>query len=246
LRPAHDAAQIAGAYAGFVTENSRSAVASQRMVPSLREIAPKILLAGLLPFIGYSALRPRVHSDATALAVVMVFPLADIVIERIRRGRFEPIGMIALFGIVLGLVGAVVFHGNAMLLKLRESVFTGAFGFVCLASLLAARPAMFYLARAFATGGEPNAIEDFNSIWHRPGAARRFKKVTAVWVVGLLAEAVVRTILAYQLPTSQFLAVTPPLGWGVIGLLVWYSIRQRRAGEAQALRASAAAQTSDS
>ena len=229
-----------------MTENTTAAVQTQRMVPSLRELAPKIVLAGVLPFIGYTLLRPHVHSDATALAAVMVFPLADIAIERIRRGRFEPIGMIALFGIVLGLIGAVVFHGNAMLLKLRESVFTGAFGFVCFASLLAARPAMFYLARAFATGGEPKAIEEFNTIWDRPGAARRFKKVTAVWGFGLLAEAMVRTVLAYTLPTSQFLAVTPVLGWGVIGLLVWYSIRQRRAGEAQALRTSAVAQTSDS
>jgi hypothetical protein len=207
------------------------------MVPSLRELAPKAVLAGLLPFVGYTLLRPHVHSDATALAAVMVFPLIDIAIERVRRGRFEPIGMIALLGIALGLIGAVVFHGNAMLLKLRESVFTGAFGLVCLATLLAPRPAMFYLGRTFATGGDPQAVEEFNGIWGRPGVPRRFRTVTAVWGIGLLGEAVVRTLLAYALPTGRFLAVTPVLGWAVIGLLIWYSVRARQAGEAAALAA---------
>jgi hypothetical protein len=50
----------------------------------------------------------------------------------------------------------------------------------------------------------------------------------------LLGEAVLRTVLAYALPTGTFLAVTPVLGWGVIALLIAYSVRQRRAGEAQA------------
>ena len=210
---------------------------THRMVPSLRELAPKAILAGVVPLVGYNLLRPHVSSDATALAAVMVFPLIDIAIERIRRGRFEPIGVIALLGIAIGLIGAVVFHGNDMLLKLRESVFTGAFGIICLASLLAPRPAMFYLGRAFATGGDPIAVEEFNGIWERPGAARRFRKVTAVWGIGLVGEAVLRTVLAYTMSTGRFLAAAPVLGWVVIGLLIWYSVRERRAGEAQALAA---------
>lgn len=208
---------------------------SRRMIPNVRELAPKAVLAGVLPLVGYNLLRPHVSSDATALAAVMVFPLADITIERIRKGRFEPIGVIALLGIAIGLIGAVAFHGNAMLLKLRESVFTGAFGVICLASLLARRPAMFYMGRAFATGGEQHAVAEFNEIWERPGAARRFRKVTAVWGVGLLGEAVLRTILAYTMSTGRFLAAAPVIGWGVIGLLIWYSVRAQRAGEVEAL-----------
>lgn len=204
------------------------------MTPSLRELLPKAIVAGVLPFAGYTVLRPHVHSDATALAAVMVFPLGDIVVERLRRGRFEPIGLIALTGIALGLIGAVAFHGSALLLKLRESVITGAFGVVCIGSLATRRPAMFYMGRVFATGGDPKAVEEFNAIWLRPGAARRFKMVTAVWGLGLIGEAVLRTVFAYVLPTGTFLAVTPVLGWGVIALLIAYSVRQRRAGESQA------------
>ena len=126
---------------------------ARAMVPSVRRLAPQLLVAGVLPVVGYALLRPHVGSDATALAAVMIFPIAEILVERRRHGGFEPIGIISLVGIAVGLVGAIALHGNATLLKLRESVLTGLFGVVCLASVFARRAAMFFLGRAFATGG---------------------------------------------------------------------------------------------
>jgi len=210
------------------------ATLARGMVPNVRRLLPQLLIAGVLPIIGYSLLRPHVGSDATALAAVMVFPLADIAIERRRHGGFEPIGLISLVGIAVGLVGAVLLHGNATLLKLRESMLTGVFGLVCLASLLAARPAMFYMGRAFATGGDPTKADDFEVLWVMPGAARRFRVVTAVWGVGLLGETVLRTVLALTISTERFLEVAPIVGWVVIGALIWYSARVTRAAEREA------------
>jgi membrane-bound ClpP family serine protease len=201
------------------------------MVPSVRRLAPQILIAGVLPVIGYSVLRPHVGSDATALAAVMIFPVADILIERRRHGQIEPIGIISLIGIVVGLIGAVALHGNATLLKIRESMLTGLFGVVCLASLFAARPVMFYLGRAFATGGDPEKVTEFDSMWQSPGAPRRFKTVTAVWGFGLLGEAVLRTVLALTISTQRFLEIAPIIGWVTIGALLWYSTMSIRAGE---------------
>ena len=215
------------------TEQAQS-VDVHSMVPSVRVMLPKIVIAGVLPLIGYALLRPHVTSDAVALAAVMVFPVAEITVERVRHGRFEPIGMIALAGIVVGLVGAVAFHGDATLLKLRESALTGAFGLACLASLLSRRPAMFHLGRAFATGGDSDAIAEFDTVWERPGAPRRFRRVTAVWGLGLLSETALRTVLALTVSTTRFLAIAPVIGWVVIGALIWYSARSIRAGEREA------------
>jgi len=186
----------------------------------------------VLPVVGYALLRPHVPSDATALAAVMVFPVAEILVERRRHGGFEPIGIISLVGIAVGLVGAVALHGNATLLKLRESMLTGLFGVVCLASVFARRPAMFYLGRAFATGGDPRKVAEFDTIWDLPGTARRFRLVTLVWGVGLLGETSARTVLALTIPTERFLEIAPVLGWLTIGALIWYSTRAIRAGEA--------------
>jgi len=204
---------------------------AQGMVPSVRRLAPQLVIAGVLPVVGYSLLRPHVGSDATALAAVMVFPVADIALERRRHGQLEPIGIISLIGIVVGLVGAVALHGNATLLKVRESLLTGLFGVVCLGSLLAARPVMYYLGRAFATGGDPSKAAEFDTMWHRPGAARRFRIVTAVWGCGLLGEAVLRTVLALTISTQRFLEIAPLVGWVTIGALLWYSTASIRAGE---------------
>jgi hypothetical protein len=207
---------------------------ARAMVPDFRRMGPQLVMAGVLPVIGYALLRPHVGSDATALAAVMVFPLIDIGVARWRHGGFEPIGVISLIGIAVGLVGAVALHGNATLLKLRESALTGAFGAVCLASLLASRPAMFYVGRAFAAGGDPDRRASFGEIWEQPGAARRFRVVTAVWGLGLLGETALRTVLALTISTETFLAFAPVVGWVVIGALIAYSTYVIRVGEREA------------
>lgn len=203
------------------------------MVPSLRLLAPNLIVAGVFPVVGYALLRPHVSSDAVALAIVLIFPVAEIVFERARRGRFEPIGVIALIGITFGLIGAVVFNGDATLLKVRESLLTGVFGVVCLASLLAARPAMFYMGRLFATGGDPEQVAEFNQLWDLPTVPRRFRMVTAVWGVALVGEAIFRTILALSIPTESFLIISQVVNWTVLGGLLWFSVATSRAGERQ-------------
>jgi hypothetical protein len=203
------------------------------MVPSLRSLLPNLVVAGIFPVVGYVFLRPHVSSDAIALAIVLIFPVAEIVFERARGGRFEPIGIIALVGITLGLIGALVFNGNATLLKVRESMITGVFGLICLLSLAAPRPAMFYMGRLFATGGDPERMAEFDALWALPTVPRRFRMVTAVWGVGLLGEAIFRTVLALSIPTETFLIISQIVNWVVLGGLLWFSVVANRSGERQ-------------
>ncbi|MDQ1395172.1 MAG: hypothetical protein QOG64_431 [Acidimicrobiaceae bacterium] len=205
---------------------------AQSMVPNLRRMAPQLVVAGVLPVIGYALLRPHVGSDSVGLMAVSVFPLGEIAFERIRHGRFEPIGIIALIGITAGIIGAVALHGDATLLKVRESILTGLFGAICLGSLAAPRPVMFYMGRAFATAGDTAKVAEFNTIWGMPGVPRRFRTITAVWGVTLLAEAVVRTVLALSVSTQHFLEISPVLNWTILGALLWYTTVFARSGEA--------------
>jgi len=193
------------------------------MVPRLGAIVPRLVVAGVLPVVGYALLRPHLPSDAAGLALITVFPVGEIAFERARHGRFDPIGVIALVGIVAGLAGAVLLRGDATLLKVRESLVTGLFGAICLASLGARRPVMFLLARSFSTGGDPKKAAEFDAIWDLDGVPARFRFITALWGVALVGEAVVRTALALAAPTTTFLVVSPVLNWGVIGGLLWYT-----------------------
>ncbi len=205
------------------------------MVPDLRKLAPRILIAGVLPFVAYAIIRPHLSSDAVGLAIVMVFPLGDVLVERVRRGRFEPIGILAMIGIALGIIGALAFGGNDTLLKLRESSLTGVFGVLCLLSLLRDRPVMFYLARAFSTDGDPEKVAEFNEIWDLPGVPARFRLVTTVWGVGLVGETAVRGWLAFAVSTQTFLGVSHVVGWIILGALLAWTTAFARRGEQQVL-----------
>ena len=87
---------------------------------------------------------------------------------------------------------------------------------------------MFYLGRSFATGGDAARRADFDDMWQLPGVANRFRFITAVWGVTLVAEAVVRTVLAIAVSTETFLLVSPVLNWGVLGGLLVFSAAFRR------------------
>jgi len=211
------------------------------MLPSARRLIPQLLVAGVCPVIAYSLLRPHLGSDALTLCLVMVFPVVEIGYERVHYGRFEPIGIIALIGIALGIAGALIFNGNTFLLKMRDSVVTGMFGVLCLASLPARRPVMFYLGREFATEGDSTKRAEFDETWELPGVPARFRLVTAVWGVGLVGEAAGRTVLALILPTGTFLAAALVLNVAVLGGLFLFTARFIRHSQAKTLAAVAAA-----
>ena len=210
------------------------AVLARAMVPDLRQAALPLLVGGVLPLVGYALLRPHVSSDAVGLLAVAVLPLGEVLWSRRRHGGLEPIGVLTLVGLALGVVGALVTRGDPTLLKLRESVFTGVFGVACLASLGARRPLMFHIGRAFATGGDASRAVAFETLWENPGAPGRFRRTTALWGLGLVGEAVVRTVLVFTVSTTLLLALAPLLFWTVLGSLIVLSVRAIRAGTAAA------------
>jgi hypothetical protein len=162
-------------------------------------------------------------------------PALWIGVEWIRRRHIDPIGAITLLGFAVGAIASVALGGNAMVLKVRDSVFTGLFGLACLASLRASRPVMFYIGRALSAGDDEGRRAAFDQLWELPTAPRVFTIITGWWGVGLIVEAGLRVVLALILPTGPFLAASPVLAMVVFGGLfaftVAYSRRARRLGE---------------
>lgn len=203
--------------------------------PSLRSMGPSVVGGAVVPLVVYYLVRSHVHGGAVALAIAGAFPAAWVGFEWIRRRTIDPIGAIVLFGFVAGLIASVALGGNAFVLKVRDSAFTGLFGLACLVSLAFHRPAMFYVGRALSAGDDPERRRAFNELWETPIAPRVFRIITAAWGVGLIGEAGLRTSLAVVLSTGIFLAVSPVLGGVVIGGLfaftVGYTRRARRRSE---------------
>jgi len=207
---------------------------------SPRTLGPQLVYGGLVPFLVYQLGRHKGLADATALAWASCVPAVVVCASWAVRRRLQIIPAISLIGIVLGVVSVTLLHGSELLLKLRESVFTGAFGLVCLATLvLPVRPLMFHIGRAITGSSDRQGVGAYTELWERPEARRVFFVLTAVWGVGLLGEAVLRTVLALELSTGSFIAVAHVLGWAVMGSLLYWTVgyirRSRRQAEVAAV-----------
>jgi hypothetical protein len=168
--------------------------------------------------------------DSTALALSSIPPAASVLGSWAWRRRLDPIGVIALVSIGAGLAAMAALGGNELMLKMRESVVTGLFGVVCLLSLaLPVKPAMFVMGRALTAGADRSRLDEFDTLWEMAESRRVFVVLTAVWGVALVLEAALRAVLALTLATGPFLAVTPVVGWTVIGSLIYFTIAYVRA-----------------
>src|SRR5207248_6975824 len=86
--------------------------AIRRPTVSLRRILPSILLNAGIPLLVYTLLRSRVGSDATALAIGAVIPVAVTAIRFGWRRRLDPAGVIAGVAFGIALLVLVLSGGN--------------------------------------------------------------------------------------------------------------------------------------
>lgn len=200
-------------------------------------MAPGLVGGAVIPLCVYFAVRSHVGGDAHALMIAGAPAAIWVGIEWARRRRIDPIGIIVLFGFATGIVASVLLGGNAFVLKIRDTVFTCLFGVVCMISLTWRKPMMFFIGRALSAGDDPEKVEAYDALWDMPTAPRTFRIITAMWGVGLIAEACARILLAAVLSTGVFLAVAPVWAAAVIGgmfvFTVRYSKRARRLAEAE-------------
>jgi len=163
----------------------------------------------------------------TALAIAAIFPFGDAVAGLVRKRRFDPIAVLSLIAIVVG-IGTSGITGNAGFAVAKDSLFTIVFGLLFLGSLLAPRPLIFHLGRQFSSGGDPAAMAAWEARWSQPGFRRTIRLITAVWGCGLLLEAVLRIIAAFTLPVTTSTIVSPVLQVMTFGALILWTTRYAR------------------
>jgi hypothetical protein len=197
--------------------------------PPLRGFLLDVALNAGIPWLLYRLTKRYISaSEVTALAIAATYPLARSAVERLRRRRLDPIAILVLLGILASGVG-VLFGGSPRLLLLRESLFTGALGLACFASLLLPRPLMFYFGRHFMAGDDPERRREFDASWHQTGVPFVHRLITGVWGAAFVGEFGIRVALIYSLPTPWVLVLSPLILGGVtIGTFVWTFAYVRR------------------
>ncbi|MFG2893381.1 VC0807 family protein [Streptomyces sp. NPDC048248] len=206
-----------------------------------------ILTIGLnvvAPIVTFNALTDHGWSDFSALLLSGAWPVLDSAVHLAWRRRLDEFAVVTLVFLAITAFVSLIGAHSARALIIKDSGVTGLFGVLCLATLLAPRPLMFYFGRKFATDGTPESTAWWNGMWQYEGFRRTMTVMTSVWGVAYLAEAGVRIALAYVVDTGAMVVISPAMAYGVLGLLsVWtalYAKRSQAAGERRAAQAAAA------
>ncbi|WP_035799197.1 VC0807 family protein [Kitasatospora mediocidica] len=192
------------------------------------------------PIVIYNQLHAHGVGDFTALLLSGLGPVLDIAVYLAWHRRVDEFAIVSLVFVALTAVVSLVGPHDARLLLVKDSFVTGLFGVLCLVSLAAPRPLMFYFGRKFATDGTAAAAAWWNGLWVHPGFRRIQRNLTIGWGVGYLAEAALRIALVYTLSTGAMVTVNNVLPYAVTGGLVLWTITYAKRAQARDAAAAAA------
>jgi len=156
-----------------------------------------------------------------AYAVAGLFPVCSIVVGWLYRRGIDVIGIGVLIGIVSSLIVALLTNDLRFGLVRAAPAF-GLFGPACLASLPGARPLMFFVARGLVTNGDEERAASWNRRIESLTFRRTMRRLTAVWGLGTLAQAVLGFTVAFVSPAAVALVIEPVMAIAIIAaLLAW-------------------------
>ncbi|PYC76877.1 hypothetical protein C7C46_21020 [Streptomyces tateyamensis] len=195
------------------------------------------------PILIYNQARSQGAGDFTAILLSGLGPVLDIAIYLAWHRRVDEFAIVSMFFVALTGVVSLIGPHDAQLLLAKDSAITGLFGVLCLVTLLAPRPLMFYFGRKFATDGTPEQAAWWNGLWQFESFRTVQRNLTIGWGLAYLAEAALRIVVVYGTSRATAVAVNNILPYVVTAALVFWTISYARRAQAKgAARAAAAAE----
>jgi len=177
-------------------------------------------------------------STVTAITIAALFPAASVVVGGLRRRRLDFIGALVLLTLIGGVTLSLATQDVRFAL-MRAVPGAMLFAVACLASLLARRPLMFFFARQFTAGDDPEKIAAWNARVEIPGFRQAMRVLTAVWGLAFLGKAALWTAAALLLSPTAALLSGPAIGFGAFAVLMAWTIAFARRGAARLAAATA-------
>jgi intracellular septation protein A len=205
---------------------------------SFKQMLPTLVFDVAMPIIAFNVLTRYSVSTLWALVAGGLFPASNNLRVWAKSRRLEPLGLIVMTFLVIGTAASLI-SGSVFLALIKESFLTATFGFICLGSLLAERPLMFYINRQFIAGDDPVRLEWWNGLWQYPNFRAALRLVTVVWGVAYLVEALLRVGFALVLSPARVVTISPVMAFGVMVVLIAWNrrfmlaLRERRIREQQ-------------
>jgi intracellular septation protein A len=205
---------------------------------SFKQMLPTLVFDVAMPIIAFNVLTRYGVSTLWALVAGGLFPASNNLRVWAKSRRLEPLGLIVMTFLVIGTAASLI-SASVFLALIKESLLTATFGFICLGSLLAERPLMFYINRQFVAGDDPVRLEWWNGLWQYPNFRAALRLVTVVWGVAYLVEALLRVGFALVLSPAKVVTISPVMAFGVMVVLIAWNrrfmlaLRERRIREQQ-------------
>ena len=170
------------------------------------------------PIAVYYGMRGAGASVWLALVCGAIFPAAGAVAGLLWHRRVDTMGLLVLATLAASAILSLT-TGSPRALLARDGLITGAWAAYMYLSLLASGPATFIVSRPLLEGRR--VYDPATRGWVRPAATSwdelwqglpRFRRIwrvcTVIWGTAILADAIIRVIMAYTLPVG----VVPGLG----------------------------------
>ncbi|KAA8888487.1 hypothetical protein F3087_15890 [Nocardia colli] len=183
-----------------------------------------------IPVGAYFVLHALGYSDFAGLLAGTVVSALMVIGQAIRSRRLELMSAIILGGFVFGLVASLI-SGDPRMMIVKDSAATVLIGLAFLISAMIGKPLTYLVARKAVSAGGPARIAELETAYRTDPAKRRaFTVLTVMWGAGLVLEAAIRIVLAYQLPIHTMAWLSPVLMIAVVGPLIALSIVARNRG----------------
>lgn len=187
--------------------------APQAAGPAARGHALRMLLIDMVaPIVIYYGVRAAGGSIWLALIAGGVVPVVSVVAGMLTRHRANAMGLLVLAALAASAALSLM-TGSPRALLARDGLLTGAWAAYMYLSLLARRPATFIISRPLLEGRRifdqtsrrwvrPTG-QSWDELWVSVPAFRRiWRWCTVIWGSAILADAVIRLIMAYALPLN--------------------------------------------
>lgn len=161
----------------------------------------------VLPAALYYVLRGLGADEITSLLVSGSAPALHTLYSAARHRRVDALGIFTITLLAVSALASVLTASPRIVLA-RNSLFTALAGVWLLVTLFTARPFTYQALKALL----PGKGERLEGLWNEDVAFRRiWRALTVLWGVGLLADALVRLIMAYTLPIDSVPALDAAL-----------------------------------
>lgn len=162
-------------------------------------------------------------NTAIALVAGVVVQGAGVATSIMRSRKLDGFALLVLTELALGIALSFVSSGDPRFLVARPAFYTFVAALYVFVTVFRGKAFMYVASRPMAVAGDPKRDVAYDKAWQNSAEFRRLERIgTAAFGVILLAESVLRVVLAFQFNADEVVASSLVSQLPVIGLFVLF------------------------